>query len=73
MPPGVAAPLSVDTHLATVKFNYGYPNKATTELLWDNLDFQRAVQAYLLVLPTVTTAPEGHIWTTTSCRLAARC
>jgi hypothetical protein len=56
MPPGIAVPDSVDTRLGTLHFFDGFPDKATAEKLWDALDFQRAVQAYLLAIPAVNQA-----------------
>ena len=56
MPPGVASPDKVETRLGTLRFFDGFPDKATAEKLYDNLDFQRAVQAYLLALPAVNQA-----------------
>ena len=56
MPPGVAAPDKVETRLGTLNFFDGFPDKATAEKLYDNLDFQRAVQAYLLAIPAVSQA-----------------
>lgn len=53
LPPGVAIPDKVETRLGTLNFFGGFPDHATTEKLYDNLDFQRAVQAYLLALPVV--------------------
>ena len=53
MPPGVAIPDKVETRLGTLRFDSGVPDQATTDKLYDNLDFQRAVQAYLLGLPPV--------------------
>jgi len=53
MPPGVAIPDQVETRLGTLRFDSGVPDQATTDKLYDNLDFQRAVQAYLLGLPPV--------------------
>lgn len=53
MPPGVAIPDKVETRLGTLHFDSGVPDQATTDKLYDNLDFQRAVQAYLLALPPV--------------------
>ncbi|EDY38269.1 conserved hypothetical protein [Cyanobium sp. PCC 7001] len=50
-PPGVATPPSLDTRLGTLRFDGGVPDAASTNKLLDNLDFQRAVQAYLLALP----------------------
>jgi hypothetical protein len=54
IPAGIAIPGKVDTRLGTLSFDGGFPDKATSEKLFDNLDFQRAVQAYLLALPVVS-------------------
>ncbi len=56
MPPGVAEPDKIETRLGTLKFFDGFPEKATAEKLFNNLDFQRAVQAYLLAIPAVSQA-----------------
>src|SRR5271165_450978 len=56
MPPGVASPDTVDTRFGTLRFFDGVPDQASTEKIYDNLDFQRAVQAYLLALPVVNQA-----------------
>jgi len=53
MPPGVAAPDKIEAPFGTLTFFDGVPDKASTEKIYDNLDFQRAVQAYLLGLPPV--------------------
>ena len=55
-PPGIASPDKVETRLGTLSFFDGFPDKATVEKLYDNLDFQRAVQAYLLAMPPVSQA-----------------
>jgi hypothetical protein len=52
-PPGVALPDSVETRFGTLHFFDGVPDQASTDKIYDNLDFQRAVQAYLLTLPVV--------------------
>jgi hypothetical protein len=54
MPPGVASPDTVETPLGTLKFFDGFPDQASAEKLYDNLDFQRAVQAYLFAIPAVS-------------------
>jgi hypothetical protein len=54
IPPGIAAPDEIETRLGTLKLRDGFPDKPTVEKLYDNLDFQRAVQAYLLALPPVS-------------------
>lgn len=56
MPPGVAAPASVTTRLGVLRYDAGFPDPETVTKLYDNLDFQRAVQAYLLGLPAVNQA-----------------
>jgi hypothetical protein len=56
MPGGVASPDKVETRLGTLHFFDGFPDAASAEKLFDNLDFQRAVQAYLLALPAVNQA-----------------
>jgi hypothetical protein len=56
MPPGIACPDKVETRLGTLNFFDGFPDKPTVDKLYDNLDFQRAVQAYLLALPPVSQA-----------------
>src|SRR5262245_62173322 len=59
-PPGIAAPDSVETRLGTLQFFDGFPDPTTTEKLYDNLDFQRAVQAYLLAIPAVSQAADRN-------------
>ncbi|MFM7674546.1 MAG: DUF1254 domain-containing protein [Synechococcus sp.] len=53
MPRGIAVPPTLETRLGTLRFDGGVPDAASTDKLLDNLDFQRAVQAYLLGLPPV--------------------
>jgi hypothetical protein len=52
--PGVDSPSKVETWLGTLNFSDGFPERETAEKLLDNLDFQRAVQAYLLGIPAVS-------------------
>jgi hypothetical protein len=54
IPPGIASPDKVETRLGTLNFLDGFPDDASVTKLFDNLDFQRAVQAYLLALPPVS-------------------
>jgi len=56
IPPGIAIPDTLETRFGTLNFFGGFPDKASTDKLYDNLDFQRAVQAYLLALPVVSQA-----------------
>ena len=54
IPPGIESPDKVETRLGTLRFFGGFPDQASVDKLYDNLDFQRAVQAYLLALPVVS-------------------
>jgi hypothetical protein len=54
LPSGIASPAKVETRLGTLNFFDGFPDKSSAEKLFDNLDFQRAVQAYLLAIPAVS-------------------
>lgn len=54
IPRGIAIPDEVETRLGQLKFFDGFPDDSTVEKLYDNLDFQRAVQAYLLGLAPVS-------------------
>ncbi len=53
VPPGIAAPKEMPTRFGTLKFFDGVPDLASTQKIFDNLDFQRAMQGYLLGLPAV--------------------
>jgi hypothetical protein len=54
VPPGIASPDEIETRLGSLKFFDGFPDGPSVEKLFDNLDFQRAVQAYLLGLAPVS-------------------
>lgn len=47
IPPGVGTPDRLETRLGTLTSVDGVPDAATAQKVYDNLDFQRAVQAYL--------------------------
>ncbi len=47
IPPGIATPNTVKTSIGTLHLSDGVPSKATAQKVYDNLDFQRSVQAYL--------------------------
>jgi hypothetical protein len=47
IPPEITTPDTVETRLGTLKFNDGFPDEATVAKVYDNLDFQRGVQAFL--------------------------
>jgi hypothetical protein len=60
LPQGFAAPDKMETRLGTLNFFDGFPDQATAEILYNNLDFQRAVQAYLLAIPAVSQAADRN-------------
>src|SRR5271154_2150598 len=47
IPVSITTPDKVDTRIGTLKFEGGYPDAATVEKVYDNLDFQRGIEAYL--------------------------
>src|SRR5512137_2766543 len=51
IPQGILTPDQVETRLGTLKFFDGFPDEATVQTVYDNLDFQRAVQAFLTATP----------------------
>jgi hypothetical protein len=51
IPPSITTPESVDTRIGTLKFFDGFPDDATVEKVYDNLDFSRGVQAFLSGMP----------------------
>lgn len=46
-------PLTLNTRIGQLSFERGLPTEATVKKLFDELDFQRAVQAYIWGLPIV--------------------
>jgi hypothetical protein len=58
IPEGLEMPDRIETRLGTLRFTDGFPDDATVAVLRDNLDFQRAVQAYLAVLPAASLAAQ---------------
>jgi len=56
IPSSIMSPTTVETRIGTLKFTDGFPDDATVAKVYDNLDFQRGVQAYLAALPAVSIA-----------------
>jgi hypothetical protein len=56
IPPAITTPDSVETRLGTLKFTDGFPDDATVQKIYDNLDFQRGVQAFLAAEPAASLA-----------------
>ena len=51
IPSSITTPDSVETRLGTLKFTDGFPDDATVQKVYDNLDFQRGVQTFLSGMP----------------------
>jgi hypothetical protein len=51
IPASITTPDRVETRLGTLRFFDGFPDEATVRTVYDNLDFQRGVQAFLAGLP----------------------
>ena len=54
IPPAITMPDTVQTRLGTLAFKDGFPDDATVQKVYDNLDFQRGVQALLTTLPAAS-------------------
>lgn len=54
IPPSITTPNVVETRLGTLRFFDGLPDEETVETVYDNLDFQRGVQAFLTALPAAS-------------------
>lgn len=61
IPPEITTPDKVETRLGTLNFFDGFPDDATIQKVYDNLDFQRGVQAFLTAMPgaSVSAIREG--------------
>jgi hypothetical protein len=51
IPASITTPDSVDTPFGTLKFRDGFPDDATTQKVYDNLDYLRGVDAFLNAMP----------------------
>ncbi|MGI9523264.1 MAG: hypothetical protein ACR2PG_16635, partial [Hyphomicrobiaceae bacterium] len=51
VPPEIITPDVAKTRLGTLRFKYGVPDDATAKAVFDNLDFMRAVTAFLDGIP----------------------
>jgi hypothetical protein len=49
----LAAEETLDTRIGKLTFESGYPSKETVQKLYDEMDFQRAAQAYIWGIPAV--------------------
>lgn len=53
IPSAITTPDTVESRLGTLKFFDGLPDRETTQKVYDNLDFSRAVAAFLNTMPAV--------------------
>jgi hypothetical protein len=60
IPASITTPDSVETRFGTLKFHDGFPDDATVEKVYDNLDFQRGVQAFLAGMPGASLVAMRH-------------
>jgi hypothetical protein len=51
IPESISTPDSVATPLGTLRLFDGFPDDATTQLVYDNIDRQRGVEAFLAAMP----------------------
>jgi hypothetical protein len=51
---------AIDTRMGKLEFNLGMPTKDTREKLYDEMDYQRACQAFLWALPAVGASGWQH-------------
>jgi len=51
IPESIVTPDRLETRLGTLSFFDGFPDDATVELVYDNLDFVRGVEAFLAGMP----------------------
>jgi hypothetical protein len=51
VPASISTPDSVETPFGTLKFRDGFPDDATTQKVYDNLDYLRGVDAFLNAMP----------------------
>lgn len=55
IPSSITTPDRVETRIGTLKFVDGFPTKETVKLVYDNLDFLRCVEAFLVGMPAAST------------------
>jgi hypothetical protein len=54
IPPAITIPDTVETRIGTLHFKDGFPDDDTVQKVYDNLDFQRGVQAMLTAMPAAS-------------------
>ena len=54
IPAAITTPDRVETRIGTLEFVDGFPTEETVELVYDNLDFLRGVEAFLTAMPAAS-------------------
>ncbi|MGE5423738.1 MAG: DUF1254 domain-containing protein, partial [Syntrophothermus sp.] len=54
IPASITTPDVVETSMGTLKFFDGFPDEATVQKVYDNLDFQRGMQVFLTCIPAAS-------------------
>lgn len=54
IPASITTPDIVETSLGTLRFFDGFPDSATSQKVYDHLDFERGVQSFLISLPVAS-------------------
>lgn len=54
IPPANTTPNQLETWLGMLRFFDGFPDDATVETVYENLDYQRGVQAFLTAMPVAS-------------------
>jgi hypothetical protein len=55
IPPGITTPDKVETRIGTLEFFDGFPTPETVKRVYDNLDFLRSVETFLVGMPAAST------------------
>jgi len=55
IPDSIVTPDTIDSRIGQLNFFDGYPDDATAEKLYDNLDYMRGVEAFLNAMPGAST------------------
>lgn len=55
IPTGITTPDKVETRIGTLEFFDGFPTPQTVKRVYDNLDFMRGVEAFLVGMPAAST------------------
>ena len=54
VPSNITTPDSVETRIGTLKFDKGVPDQKTIQLVYDQIDFARGIQAFLIGMPATS-------------------